>query len=197
MEKLALFDLFEEFRELDVCSDGILLLTTTRHRYRKGGTPKKLKKKYGEVARDRVIAVSQAEPPLPNTVVSLPAIRGIEDVDVGEVELFSAAMSLEGHHVLTGDKRCIRALAQAASNSVAVAAIVDALAGRVMCLEQVMWALVQKNGADSIRERVNAMPAVDVAIRVLFMSQDLEAGFLSYINDVRKDAAGMLHPLQP
>jgi len=197
MEKLALLDLFEEFESLEVCADGALLLTTARFRYRSGGAPKKLKKKYGEAARDRVVAVSQAGEPLPETTVLLPALVGIGDVDPGEAELFSAAMILEGQHVLTGDKRCIQALALAAAENVAVAAIVGALAGRVMCLEQVMWALVKRHGADVIRARVKAVPGVDMSVTAIFASADLESECRYRIEEVRLMAAGLLHPLQP
>lgn len=197
MEKLALLDLFEQFRALDVCSDGVLLLTTARFRYRKGRPPKNLAKKYGEVARDRVVAVSQNEESIPGTTALLPDLVGIHDVDEGEVGLFSAAMSLTTQHVLTGDKRCIRGLAQGAQDSPAVAAIVDALAGRVMCLEQVMWALVEQFDTDTIADRVKKMPQIDGSLKMIFGAQDTKAAFRSYISEVRRDAAGMLHPLEP
>lgn len=196
LEKLAGLGLFDEFCALDVCSDGVVLLTEARYRYLKGKSRKKALRNYGAEGLARIVEASGSQASIPEGITSLAAIAGIHDVDDGEVQLFSAAVQLPEQRVLTGDKRCIRALAAEAATP-PVGAIVTALEGRVMCLEQVVWALVLELGPDAVRGQVRAKPSVDVALRVLFLSDDLEAAFTSYIEDVRRDAAGMLHPLQP
>ena len=83
------------------------------------------------------------------------ALALIEDIDAGETEIISAALTWTLNPlVLTGDKRCIKALASEGS----ISDIRDRLRNHVGCLEEVVRSIIIADGFDSVLKGVKAAP---------------------------------------
>jgi hypothetical protein len=61
------------------------------------------------------------------------------DIDTGEAILFSASVHYAACLIATGDKRSLRALAALPNAEV----IIDRMAGRVICFEQIVMRIIQ------------------------------------------------------
>jgi hypothetical protein len=82
----------------------------------------------------------------------------------GEQRLILATRSTPDFWLLTGDKVCIRALPQLKPE------IYRRLAGRVICLEQVVWLLIGRLGFERVQAQVVPMQDCDTALRACFGS---------------------------
>lgn len=83
------------------------------------------------------------------------ALVPIDDIDPGETEIISAALTWTLNPlVLTGDKRCLRALASEGSLS----DIRDRLSNRIGCLEEVVRSIIVVDGFSSVFKGVKAAP---------------------------------------
>lgn len=124
------------------------------------------------------------------------ALAGLE-LDSGESQLCSIAISRSVPALLTGDKRAI-ASAEALLETVAALGL---LTQRVACLEQAMTLAVHRLGALPVKARVMAEPCMDTAISICFQLTDRAVeesfepnGLPSYINSVRASAPTLLIP---
>jgi hypothetical protein len=94
--------------------------------------------------------------------------------------------------LITGDKRAIEAMA----------VIAPAIAAqRVVCLEQLLAAILTAVGLGAIRPRICAEPQVDRAVATCFSclrqavdEADVAAGLSSYIGHLDRSAPGVLVP---
>lgn len=116
-------------------------------------------------------------------------------LDQGESQLAAMAITQSVGRIATGDKRAIAAIEKLAETHKNVQAIF----GRVICLEQIVLALIQVSGVQSVRSSVCSEPAVDKAVTNCFscsldvvVQEDVCAGLRSYIEHLRHDAPNVL-----
>jgi hypothetical protein len=119
-----------------------------------------------------------------------------EEIDTGEVILFATAACLEGAVLATGDKRSLRALA----GSAACRGIAERIAGRVICLEQIVYKVIGHLGFPRTKEKIVPARECDTALRAAFGSGDAAteenvlACLESYIAEVRGLPVALLVP---
>lgn len=125
----------------------------------------------------------------------LPQVSGI---DAGEAILLTQAARSSGSLLTTGDKKCIRAVVSAPAYS----DIAAALAGRVLCLEQVLLRAIERLGFDEVRSRVvgSNQLALDTAVRAAFGSgmqatnANARGSLERRVKELAAEAGGMLAP---
>jgi hypothetical protein len=195
--KLAALDLCDEaFRVLGLKFSEIQILPTAKYRLHVARNKEKGIRRWGAEIHSRIDAflskVGEAsETPDPDDEQILANIVG---VDAGEAILFSAASRLPDSSILTGDKRSIVALASEPKCK----AVVEKLTGRVICLEQVVRDAIDDLGFGSVLPRLTMGVHQDRTLGIVFSSgiltqeKDARDGLRSYIEDLRKDSAGML-----
>lgn len=132
--------------------------------------------------------------PAANTMPAAPAARaawlnqlaGIDNLDVGEAEIFAVAASAPGVLVGCGDKRAIRAVAP-------IGPVCDELAGRVICFEAVLLALCFAHGADVVRAALQPL-AADGLVKICFSPNNAapEDCLQSYLNGLEAEASPLL-----
>lgn len=116
----------------------------------------------------------------------LAIFQDMADIDVGEAILFSVLLQYSGYNVVTGDKRSIRALTAVPKD------IREALAGRVICLEQIMVKALSILGLARLQERVCPHRDIDRSISNVMGSRcdadeaAVVEGLNSYINELNK-----------
>lgn len=124
------------------------------------------------------------------------AQRQAVPMHVGECQLVAMFVSRGLHHVLTGDRKAIAALA-----SIALPAGIDRtkLTARFICFEQAIRHLVGALGATTVKDAICAEREVDIAMRVCFSCTSPEvgetswlAGLDSHIADLRAVSGGLL-----
>jgi hypothetical protein len=148
------------------------------HMLRRG----RLRKMHGAEACDALAGVAEALPVLPQPSDEwLEKLVPIEDVDVGEAQIFAAAAEF-GLVVVSGDKRALRALKH-------VDGFALALAGRIVVLEAVLLALHDRLGTETLRERTRPIAGVDTVVRVCFSSEteDPRVALVSYFESLRAE----------
>ncbi|MFN7942434.1 MAG: hypothetical protein U0X73_12620 [Thermoanaerobaculia bacterium] len=153
-------------------------LAALPHMLRRG----RLRKMHGAEACDALAEIAQALPVLPQPSDEwLDKLVPIEDVDVGEAQLFAAAAEF-GLVVVSGDKRALRALKD-------VDGFAPALAGRIVVLEAVLLALLDQTGTEALRERIGPIAAVDSVVRISFSSEseDPRVALVSYFESLRAE----------
>jgi hypothetical protein len=195
--KLAALDLCDEaFRVLGVKCGEIQVLPTAKYRLYVAKNREKGILRWGAEIHSRIQAfLSQVcetpGSPDPGDEQSLANIMG---VDPGEAILFSAASRLQDSRIVTGDKKSVVALASEPKCK----ELVEKLAGRVVCLEQVVRDTIDDLGFAKVLPRVTTGVHQDSALRIVFSSgiltqeTDVRDGLRSYIEDLRKASAGML-----
>jgi hypothetical protein len=92
------------------------------------------------------------------------AMEGVESIDSGEVMLFAACRNYPESLVLTGDKRAIRAVSEHA----ACGPIRKLLAGKVVCVEQLVRRILDGGGFDAVRDAVQANQWCDGRLTRIF-----------------------------
>lgn len=199
-KKVAVLDLVSEFEALTYVGGSALVLPTAKYVFGANGkTIKKLKQQFGQAAANRICQFFSGAPAYPDHIEFLPELAGVDDIDAGEVGLFSAAYVLRSHGVVTGDKRAIEALATNPSCS----RTRTSLQGRIMCLEQVVWAIILERGLPHVWARCKNGLGCDKALKMIFGFEDppplerVRSAFDSYIGALRRNANGLLHPLAP
>lgn len=95
-------------------------------------------------------------------------LPNVKDIDAGEAILFAQASRAAASILTTGDKRCIRAAATAPE----FADVAKNLAGRVVCLEQVLLRIVDRIGFDEVKKRIveSDQRGLDTAVFAAFGS---------------------------
>lgn len=198
IHKLAAFGLLAEaltalgLRPLDV-----FVLPTARVRFQVG-KPEVASRKYGAEVAERIRSFlgsvdTVAESPHPDDER---AVAGVLGIDAGEAILLSVVSRTPDSLLVTGDKRCLVALALAPS----CMDICSRIQGRVLCLEQVLLSVITVLGVDRVRAGVVPAVTSDTAIRAVFgsgieaLESGVSAGLSSYIEDLRRQAGGLLRP---
>lgn len=120
---------------------------------------------YGESAVAATCALFDMADEVPTGAeADLTALAAVVGIDDGEVALIAAAVRLDGILLVTGDKRCLGALAA----SPALARFRASLLGRVVCLESLLLRLIRDCSFDYVNARVAPRLACDGAVRVAF-----------------------------
>jgi hypothetical protein len=116
-------------------------------------------------------------------------------LDIGESQLCAIVIARNIGFLVSGDKRAIFAMETLLAHRAELAK----LAGRVVCLEQVIKRIIGAIGAIHIRSAVCKEIAVDRALSICFgcasssgCEKDWVEGLDSYINDLSKRASTVL-----
>lgn len=123
------------------------------------------------------------------------AIAEGAELDVGESQLCAIVATRSFALLITGDKRAIKGAGRLLSRSPLIAA----LAGKILCLEQLILQIISSSRADHVRSRICSEPAVDKSLSICFSCSrpdrdvtELTEGLYSYIRSVRDTAPSLL-----
>lgn len=115
-------------------------------------------------------------------------------LDAGESQLCAVFVVRALQWLLTGDKRAIEALEELLDDD----ARLQALKGRVLCLEQLILRHTSNENFSSVRDAICSEPDLDKALSISFScktSTTIEGaleGLNSYINDLHRNAPRIL-----
>ncbi len=118
----------------------------------------------------------------------------LPQIDEGEALLLASLGATVDLNMVTGDKRCLRALAASPD----LADVLASLSGRVLAFEQVILALLASAHASTTCENLCRLPVIDRTVHAVTGGTaktiaELQAGFISYVNELR--SVGIpLHP---
>jgi hypothetical protein len=93
----------------------------------------------------------------------------VYDVDQGEAVIFGSGAELSSLLMVSGDKRSMRALCEAPE----LRDIRDSIAGRVVCLESLLHALIDSHGAATIGQAFQPVSSHHVTLRVVFTKTNM------------------------
>jgi hypothetical protein len=92
------------------------------------------------------------------------------EIDPGEIVLLAATAVVSDFRLLTGDKRCLRAVA----THPACESIANRIRGKVVCFEQIICQIIDRSGFEHVRSKVvPVLHNCDTALRAAFGSGDL------------------------
>lgn len=118
------------------------------------------------------------------------AIRAGLDLDVGEAQLLAVMVRRQADLLLTGDKRAVIAIHRC---------LLEPVKHRIVCLEQIITAILETVHHDDLRQRVCAKPNVDKALTACFScsspkvaSEEILQGLGSYSSDLRRKSGDCL-----
>lgn len=191
--KLAACDLLDEsLAALNITKSDVYVLPTAKYALARAVVP------HGEVVAARVneflasVQIIAWEPP-PDE------LRLFEDtlgIDQGEAVLYASTATLDDFALVTGDKASLKALAGSAECQ----PIVNRLAGRVICLEQIIQRCVNHAGFDTVKNKVVPARGCDKALGAIFGSglttnaTSVHEGLSSYISHLRSATGNLLMP---
>ena len=125
--------------------------------------------------------------------------QGNNKIDKGEAILISYVCSLNqqenDNYLLTGDKRCLRALRNSGMTD-----IIERLQGRVWCLEQLILKNIEQFGFNLIQSKIYQKNNCDMNIKFIFgysetASEDEVTELLKQeIIDLKKETRNLLYP---
>jgi len=187
--KLAEYDLLSDARSLlSVKSTEVVVLDSAKHVY--AGLKKKLQR--GESVKrslqglDRAIEFVEAATQITDKA-NIDWAEDHDNIDIPEAQLASWTVKTGGEScLLTGDKRFLKALAQADAGE----HIFRGLHSRVICLEEVIRALIAELGFDNVRRKVASAPECDTGIQLVFGStfdlpeEPVKDGLESMLRDI-------------
>jgi hypothetical protein len=191
--KLAACNLFwEAIACLGASKEEIRLLPDAKYVVRNS---RRVARQYSVEIKESAIAIVEAcQPiqPLANDVFQL--LNTIEGIDPGEALLISAAYCENSFYLVTGDKRCLMALAHAPQLN----ELRQKLCGKVICLEQLIQALIETKGFATVAGKVIAARQHDVALSAIFGSAEqvtpanVSLSLAGYIQDLRLKTGALL-----
>lgn len=189
--KLVACNLFwEAVGVLGLTSDDLRVRASTKYYFRKKP------KIYPQAVREQAIAVVEQcqlidDPPINE---ELQILQQIEGIDPGEGVLIVATQPEPSFYLMTGDKRCLEALATAPQ----LVEVRQRLEGRVVCLEQLILRLIETQEFSKILTLVLPAREYDTALRAVFGSgeratrDNVLLGLREYIQDLRSKTEGLL-----
>lgn len=148
--------------------------------------------------QDAIVKISAIEPSpdelaLAAELESAALTLGV-DIDAGESQICMLMLSGGIDLMMTGDKRAIKAIAALSEQ--------DACAyvhGKVACLEQLVWWMIEHKGLGSVQPSICPLPAVDISLTAALGCHSggaplasCKEGLISYINSIRRDAPEVL-----
>ena len=190
--KLSEYNLLDDAcNALGVASDQVRVLPSAKHYFLrmcqkidKGGAGS-----YSVAGLERAISFAEQAHAVED-YSNLDWLADCDDIDIGEAQLATwAAGTAESALLLTGDKRFLKALAR----HDAARDVFYRLAGRVVCLEELVKALIEHLGFERVQEAVASSPQCDRALSNVFGSRfDLPesqvlAGLESLVRGITRD----------
>lgn len=186
-------DAFCRLASGDLFNDALAILGTTVHEcgclpalpymLRRGSLPKTYGPETCANLVDLAESIDCVSDPDP---LWLERVALIPEIDVGEAQLFAfaAANSLM---VVTGDRRALRALKD-------IAGYADALAGRIIAMEALLWVLCDRLGHAEVRRRLGGLTATDVTLKICFSAdnRDPRGALESYYRDLAAEVRPLL-----
>jgi len=116
----------------------------------------------------------------------------------GECQLIAIVVHRNFRFLLTGDRAAIESCGRLVPPP---GFDIAALRGKLACLEQAIWHLVQAQGAQRVRAAVCAEREVDTGLRICFSCSSDEVGEASWLEGIeshiralRQEAGGLLMP---
>jgi len=189
VEKLAILDLLDDaLTAFDVPRSAVFVIPTLKLRI--GGKKRaKAERRLGVEVVARILeflgGVQEIRDDSPEDQQRLDDLVGI---DAGEAILLSATAAIPEFRLLTGDKRCLRAVA----TDPECAIIAHRIRGRVVCFEQILRCLIVRFGFGHVLDKVvPVLPSCDTAVRTAFGSgaratePNVLACLESYIGELR------------
>ncbi|MEG5057407.1 hypothetical protein QUB60_17870 [Microcoleus sp. A2-C5] len=164
--KLAACNLFDEaLTSFDLTKADVRVLPTAIFKFKKNST--KLAKIYTEVGIQRGIEIVSNCVSIEQALHSAEfgALNDLEGIDAGEALLFATTKTVNDFYILTGDKKCLRALAS--SN---LTEIKQRHSRRVFCFEQVILRVIKTCGFEEVREKIVPVRECDTALKAAFGS---------------------------
>lgn len=142
----------------------VYVLPTARFKIR--GSKKELEEEYTpegiERALDFIDAASELSGADPDGEQAV--LTDVEGIDAGEAVLFTETKRFDDFRLVTGDKKSLRALAEAPG----LEATKTRLAGRVFCFEQLMRLFIDALGFEVVCRRVVPVRSCDGVLRIAF-----------------------------
>lgn len=165
-------------------------LSAVPHQIRKS---KRFRDNYGQAILQRiepmVAAIPEADAPI--DLELLDTLKSF--VDEGEAQLMALAAAQQCTLLISGDKRAIAGLVKSG-----VTECIDALRGKVVSLEAVLWILLEKLTALEVRDAFR--PVLDYSTLRIVLSDHAIAdrarcleGIRSYYEDLYRGASGVLY----
>lgn len=120
-------------------------------------------------------------------------LQGVPGLDAGEIALVGMLCSDPSALLVTGDKRALKALAVPA-----LADIAQRIAGRVLCLEQVLLGELEMRGALALASAIEPYRELDTAVRCAVplpahaTDVAIREGLGSYIGELNREAPRLL-----
>ena len=192
--KLSAFDLLDAtIAALKISPENLRVLNTARFVFQGN---RKVSQNYSEVIRKRAIDFVKGCQTV-NPVASPEFVVLERMLDVGEATLVAATRQISPFVLMTGDKRCLQALA----TQVELAEDAERLRDRVICLEHVILLLIQRMGFEMVKMRVLPEIACDTSLKACFGSgekaieENVVLALEGYITALNKLAIGLLADL--
>lgn len=189
LAKLAHWELLNELPNvLSVPLSDCATLTSVRYRAGRALSKPDRLFRSADAARAAIAALANMAADIDPGLDVLAELQDVTEIDAGEVVLLSALAGEEDCRLLTGDKRCLRALASLPSAT--------RYAGRITIVEQIVLKLLDRQGIEWLRSRICPEKEVDKAIAVVFGSNcdapeaSVREGLGSYIDEIRR----LCHP---
>lgn len=110
-------------------------------------------------------------------------LSGIAQVDPGEAILFAVTLTDPNGVCITGDKRALRALAKHPVSA--------RLVGKIALVEQVLELCLNQKGSEWLLDNIREHRTIDKAVSIIVgigcdaSRENLDAGLVSYINEIR------------
>ena len=150
-----------------------------------------LRRIYGPENCDALMAIANEMPAIRSDNDSLLSqLVSLPDIDPGEAQLLSKVAETD-LHLITGDKRSLRALHN-------LTELAGAFAGRIIVLESILFALCEQLGPEEVRRRVEQMRTLDNVIQICFkeLNSDPVACLLSYFGSLAEEVRPLVlwHP---
>ena len=196
--KLATWNLLEETVEvLETTREEIFVLPTAKYKI-KTDRRGELAARHGPEGIGRALDFIDSVQTItkgsdPDEQAAMIAVKGIDE---GEELLFSATRDEDAFLIATGDKRSLKALADAPT----CAAIYDRLCGRVICLEQIVARLIPHVGFEYARSQIVPFRECDTGMKSTFGSGHLaeeanvQRSLAARINDLHFQVGSLLVP---
>ncbi len=200
--KLATCNIFDEtLITLAINYSQVNILETAKHKFR---SLKKRQRGKGSVNYnlESALAITGACSKISDEKISqyiFTQLQSIEGIDVGESILISYVIHLNQQdnpsYLLTGDKRCLRALALANE----IAEVKQCLDCKVWCLEQLVLKNIEVHGFDFVKQNIVPVRDCDQVLKVAFGSGELSMltktreVLISYIQDLRQETGNLLN----
>ncbi|MEE3715705.1 hypothetical protein V2H45_02975 [Tumidithrix elongata RA019] len=190
--KLSAFDLFDETLSiLNLSWQQLQVVSSAQYTFR----GKRYINQYSEPVCQKAIAIArQCQIVTVESISEFALLNGVKKIDAGEAELIAATANREVFWLVTGDKNCLEALATAPN----LESICNRLRGRTICLEQLIYKLIELKGFTWVQERIIVGQECDRAIKIIFgwsepaSEATVLEGLQSYINDVQLRSQGLL-----